>query len=851
MRSLRSSPALGCLLLALLAPSAAAGETTAARSADAWDRVSRAVPPSLRSAVPTVEPVRFAAFRLDRRALDRVLRDAPDEASARSLVVAVPAPDGRLERFAVTRSAVMERGLARRHPSIRTYAGRGVTDRTATIRLSSTPLGLHAAVRSATATWYVDPRFRGDTTRYVSYHRRDLPKPPAYENFAQREPEEEHAYEQERRPPNAGGNGAPQRVGLRLYRLALTSDPAYAQNSGAADGLDPNAPDYLERLNERTTAAKVVLMNRVNQLYEADFNSRMLLIDATDRLNLNTAALATEPNGPCGADACFTASQISTCSSGLLTRNAFVTGMIAGARSFDIGHIALGQDGGGIAQLRVVGDTNKARGCTGLAKPIGDFFAVDYVAHEMGHQFGGNHTFNGMNGSCATPNRNLTGVAAVEPGSGSSVMAYAGICLTDDLQAHSDPYFSQFSIREMGDYIRSAQALRSSVQQVGLKGFDGTDSLVVRYAGRGSAPITRGTNYTAADVDAAIEGLLPEGGTVTVTGVNGAAFDDKGFQVTFGGTLAERPVELLDVRAEGADVVVGETVAGGETTRGGYRVARSKNRAPDVTAPAAFTIPLRTPFTLTAQGRDPDGDAITYLWEQDDPGPPAAGDLLWNPVRTTGPLFRMFGTAARYADPDDTYLSPSPGENLATTDPSRSFPDLAQVVADNTNALTGTCPPTDDQDAIVDCHSELLPMASWVGIDGTSTLHFQVTARDNAPGAGGVDQAETALTLAKGAGPFRVLDARTLPSDARSLAVLWDVARTDVLTGTPQVRISLSTDGGATFRRVLAETTANDGNEVLTLPAGLKTEAARVRVEAVGNVFYDVSHSDLAIDTTA
>lgn len=813
-----------------------------ARSLEAWAAVT-GVEEAERAAL--VDPLAGASVALDRPALADVLRLAPAEDAGRALMVAVPAPDGTSQRFAVRSSPVLEPGLAARHPEIRTFAGRGVDDPTATIRMSLTPLGFHASVHADGRAWYVDPRFRGDDRLHVAYERTALPVPEGV--HVKNEPVVEDVHAEVEAEGTAGAGSSPPSVPLRVYRLALVTDPTYARNSGAADGLDPTAPDYDEQLNDRVTAAKAVMVNRVNQVYEADMGVRMILIDATDRLNLNTAAQATGAGGPCGVDPCFTSSQVTSCSSGGLTRNSIVTGLLAGARNFDIGHLALGTDGGGIAQLGVVGDTNKARGCTGLKKPIGDFFAIDYVAHEMGHQFAANHTFNGTLGACAGLNRNLTGATAVEPGSGSSVMAYAGICALDDLQAHTDPYFSHASITEMTTYVQGGTS-RSSVQLVVLRGFDGTDSYTLGYGERRTATITRGVDHSAAGIKQALEAVLPPGGTVTVTEVT-----DKGLTVTFGGALAgSGDVPLLDVAPVGATGFVGETVAGGPTRRGGTPID-SENTAPEVTAPAELVIPERTPFTLTAQGRDADGDSLTYLWEQADAGLPAVGSSLLEPVRAVGPLFRVFGTAARYAHPDDTYLSPSPGQNLAGTDPSRTFPDLAQVVAGNTNAQTGWCPSSVSpaSETSVDCLSEQLPTASWAGGDGRGTLRFRVTVRDNHPGAGGTATADTVLRVAKGAGPFRVLDGPggNLPTAAGTLAVVWDVARTDVLVGTTQVRISLSTDGGRTFPHVLAAATANDGTETVALPPGLSTTTGRIKVEAVGNVFFDVNRTDLALTT--
>ena len=161
-------------------------------------------------------------------------------------------------------------------------------------------------------------------------------------------------------------------------------------------------------------------------------------------------------------------------------------GQIIGASNYDIGHLALGQPGGGIANLGVVGRANKAGGCTGIPTPVGDYFAVDYVAHEMGHQFSGNHTFNGNQLNCSGGNRN--GATSVEPGSGSSVMGYAGICLTDDIQAHSDPYFSQRSLLEISTYTTSPFAAINEVQTASLRHFGGGNETQVVTFGPGYAP---------------------------------------------------------------------------------------------------------------------------------------------------------------------------------------------------------------------------------------------------------------------------------------------------------------------------------------------------------------------------
>src|SRR6478735_4199519 len=506
-----------------------------------------------------VEPKRYAAFTLDRAGISAALDRAPAEESARAddagAVVSVPAPTGELIDFRVQQVAVMEDGLAAQHPELTTYAGRAVGDPTATIRLDLTPMGFHASVRGDgnRSAWYVDPAWNGDDSLYLSYRHGDLPR----SDRGLVEPE--HDEDTVKRLGTSLAEAPGTEVSMRTYRLALVTDPSYATYFGT----------------ENVLAEKVTLMNRVNQIYNDDLAVRMVLIDDTDKLNLDTAVKATEPNGPCGSAPCFTPAQLTSCAGASLNRNRIVLGQLVGASSYDVGHLALGVNGGGVAGLGVIGGDGKARGCTGLPAPEGDYFAVDYVAHEIGHQFGGPHTFNGTELNCSG-NR---GGSPYEPGSGSSIMAYAGICQQDNLQPHSDPYFSQRSITDISNAVTATRAAINDVQTVSLRGFD-TDgeSFTLSFDGTQTAPIVRGTTYSLAGIDAAIE---------AVTG-NVPTIDDTGFEVRFtGAPYAGTDVAALGFTPASGDVTgfVGETAQGGPQRNGGHTVTSTGNHAPVVTAP--------------------------------------------------------------------------------------------------------------------------------------------------------------------------------------------------------------------------------------------------------------------------
>jgi hypothetical protein len=310
--------------------------------------------------------------------------------------------------------------------------------------------------------------------------------------------------------------------------------------------------------------------------------------------------------------------------------------------------------------------------------------------------------------------------------------------------------------------------------------------------------------------------------------------------------------DLQVTTSEGASAHVGETAKGGAPGNEGFAVDPTANRNPSVHAPADRTIPVRTPFTLTGHGSDQHGDHLVYLWEQNDDARGRSGTALVSNDKRFGPLFRVFGTYANVTDAA-TLEYKSPGENIATPSATRTFPDMAQVLAGNTNAATGTCPRVpplpDDLDDFVpvrprprDCYSEFLPRSSYVGTPGTSrpAMHFRLTARDRVAGGGGVGYDEVTLRVAPEAGPFLVSSFRSgrpvLAGTRR--AVTWQVNGTRRLAG--HVRILLSTNDGRTWGRVLATRTANDGRAVVRLP-NARAGKARIMVKALDNYFFDVN----------
>lgn len=373
-------------------------------------------------------PAKYRVVALNQAALRDVLARAPLESQASAdaaLEISLPLPDGTFGRFNVVESPIMEAGLAAKYPAIKTYAGQGVDDPTATVRFDWTPLGFHAMILSAHGTIYIDPYSRHDTAHYIVYDTRDF-TPLTPKTFSEGGPTADDVVRAQeiaallaQQPRTPVGNQ------LRTYRLAVGTTGEYTAFHGGtvAAGL----------------AAVVTSINRVDGIYEREVAVRMILVATNDQIIYTDAAKDPYTNNDPYS---------------LITENQTNLDSIIGSANYDVGHV-FSTAGGGLASLGVPCRSGlKARGETGTSSPVGDPFDVDYVAHEMGHQFGGNHTFNGNAGAC---NGNRAGSAAYEPGSGSTIMAYAGICGAQDLQPHSDDYFHSKSFDEIVAYTTLGQ----------------------------------------------------------------------------------------------------------------------------------------------------------------------------------------------------------------------------------------------------------------------------------------------------------------------------------------------------------------------------------------------------------
>jgi hypothetical protein len=348
------------------------------------------------------------------------------KAKSSQQLIELPDATGKMKRFSIKETSNFEPALQQKFPEIKSFSAQGIDDVTAIAKISIGTDGFHAVIFSGVQeTIYIDP-YTKDNKSYLVYKRSSLT--PEDEDFKCLV--EETSSKSQFSPLEFAKN--PNDGKLRTFRLALVCSGEYADfHLGASQQNIPN--------NATTQVKKAAILSamntsitRVNGIFEKDLAVKMVLVSNNDQLIFldkntdgitdgNPNTMINEVQSKCDA--------------------------LIGNANYDIGHI-FSVGGDGLAGLGVVCITGqKARGVTGRSSPVGDAYDIDFVIHEMGHQFGANHT---QNNNC---NRNNS--SAVEPGSASTIMGYAGIC-APNVQGQSDDYFHAVSIAEMWSIISTS-----------------------------------------------------------------------------------------------------------------------------------------------------------------------------------------------------------------------------------------------------------------------------------------------------------------------------------------------------------------------------------------------------------
>jgi hypothetical protein len=633
-----------------------------------WSKTTEARTNSMDKEYRNFTPKSYGLYSLNTIQLQQKISNVPlrDSNSISNVIVSFPTIHEQIEDFRIYEAPVLDEALTERFPDIRSYLGQNVRNPSTVIRFSISRNGVHGMITSGShKTVYIDP-FTTNKEYYMSYSREDIPS----DSFAN-ELFECHADDFITAPLENNAALATRNADdstLRTYRLAVVCTGEYSTYHINNQGVDPDASD--EEKKAAVLGAINTSMTRVNGVFERDLAITMVVVDNnTEIIFLDPATDGLTNNDP-GA---------------LLSQSQDICDDVIENANYDIGHVFSTQ-GGGVAVLNSPCVTGlKAYGVTGVNNPIGDFFNIDYVAHEMGHQFGANHP---QNNNCQRSS------VSIETGSGSSIMGYAGIC-APNVQNNSDDYFNGVSIAEMWNNVS-------------------------------------------------------------------------------GGPSSNCPA-----------------------------MSSTSNQAPAITPTDNFMIPIDTPFVLKGTATDPEGDELTYCWEQIDATP---APMPPSPTATDGPLFRTL-------DP--------------TIETNRYMPTLNTVVSGDIGSTW-----------------ERLPSVS-------RSMTFRLTIRDNSILGGATASDDMTVTSTDSAGPFIVTSQDTNESwDLNTTqTITWDVANTDASpVNEASVNILLSTDGGVTFPTELATNVPNDGSHPIVVPTNTDaTTQARIMVMGVTNPFYQVNTTNFTV----
>ena len=416
-----------------------------------------------------LEKGNFEVFTFNEESFKKKIANAPKRGSDLSrnsnVIIELPNENGNVEKFKIFESSIFAPSLAAKYPNIKSYVGVSLTNPGTTLRMSTSPKGIQTMVSSTNKNTVFMQPVEGDKGKYIVYNRKSRGNTKE-EKFICSTIDE--FKKDDSQNTNSFSRDANDQI-LRKFRIAISVNGEYTTYHGGTV--------------EGALAAINATMTRVNAVFETDMAVTFELQDFPQLIYTNAA---TDP---------YSASL----SAWNVELQNTLTNTIGNA-AYDIGHMFGATGGGGNAgcigcvcrdDTASTTDENKGAGITSPAdgKPEGDKFDIDYVAHEIGHQMGANHTF-----SHSTEG---TGVNA-EPGSGSTIMGYAGIT-GSDVQPDSDPYFHYHSIKQITDNITNTRTCWQNNNPVTL-----TNNPPVAEAGS-NYTIPQGTAYvlrgSATDAD--------------------------------------------------------------------------------------------------------------------------------------------------------------------------------------------------------------------------------------------------------------------------------------------------------------------------------------------------------------
>ncbi len=328
----------------------------------------------------------------------------------------MPLPDGGFERFNMFRSTAMMSGLASKYPGIQTFSG--YSDNGSNMLLDFSMRGFRASIWTEKGYVYIDPYSKNDNKYYISYYTKDYIE---YEVMSASCGIEFEDIESVDRTDNTSFRT--ENVPLHTYRLALSCTGEHGKRFSTVE-------DVLSDMNTG--------VNRINLVFLNELSIKVVLVDDNDKVIFMDSSTDPYPDGSTGKN-------ILPLNTGVLNNN-------IGLSNYDLGHVLTKRctDVGGVAYLGSVCNTNKGGGVTCVSNAnFTSYTMVTITCHEMGHQFGASHTFNNCDGNESTG-------SAFEPGGGSTIMAYDGLCGSNSFVSEGDTYYHNYSLYQIFRNTRNA-----------------------------------------------------------------------------------------------------------------------------------------------------------------------------------------------------------------------------------------------------------------------------------------------------------------------------------------------------------------------------------------------------------